>query len=115
MITYVFCNIVTNKVLQRKIKILGRTKDKEAYYIVLIEGLGATREYGSNGIVVFTISKLVCNQMKCVYQVKKERLKQLHGKSNNIVRQFQIFSIRHCENANKMPGDLSVGQCQLKI
>ena len=68
--------------------ILERTTNNEEYYIALIEGLGIAREYGSNGIVVFTNSKLVCNQMKAMYQVKKERLKQLHGKLNNIVGQF---------------------------
>ena len=41
-----------------------------------------------------------------MYQVKKEKLKQLPGKANNIVRQFQFFSIRHCENVNKMYGDI---------
>ena len=59
LITYVICNIVTNKVLQRKMNILGRKTNNEAYYIALIEGLGTTREYGSNGIVVFTNSELV--------------------------------------------------------
>ena len=87
----------------------GRTKNVEAYYIALIEDLGTTREYGSNGIVVFTNSEVVCNQMKGVYQVKKERLKQLHGKENNIVSQFNFFGIRHCANVNKMPGDLLCG------
>ena len=102
-------NIATNKVLQRKMNISGRTINNEEYYIALIEGLGTTREYGSNGIVVFTNSELVCNQMKGVYQVKNERLKKLHGKANNIVSQFQSFSIRHCANVNKMSGDLLCG------
>ena len=47
--------------------------------------------------------------MNGVYQVKMERLKHLHGKANNIVRQFQIFSIRHCANFNKIYGDLLCG------
>ena len=109
MITYVIYNIFTSKVLQRKMNIPRRRKNNEAYYIALIEGLGKIREYGSNGIVVFTNSKLVCNQMKCVYQVKKEMLKQLHGKENNIVRQFQCFSIRHCANVNKISSALLCG------
>ena len=53
VIAYVLCNIVNNKVLQRKMNIPRRTKNIEAYYIVLIEGLGTTRNCGSNGIVVF--------------------------------------------------------------
>ena len=61
MITYVLCNIVTNKVLQRKMNILKRTTIKEAYYIALIEDFRTYTEYGSNGIVVFTSSEFVCN------------------------------------------------------
>ena len=66
-----------------------RTTKNEAYYIAFIEGLVTSREYGSNGILVFTNFELVYNQMKGVYQVKKESLKQLNAKVNNIVRQFQ--------------------------
>ena len=94
MITYVFSNTTTSKVIQRKMNIAGRKTNNEAYYIALIEGLGIAMEYGSNGIVVFTNSELVCNQMNDVYQVKKERLKELHGLENNTVSQFQFFSIR---------------------
>ena len=75
VITYVLSNIATSKVVQRKMNIPGRTTNNEAYYIGLIEGLGTTMEYGSIGIVVFTNSELVCNQMNGVCQVKKERLK----------------------------------------
>ena len=63
VITYVLSNIVTIKVIQRKMNIPGRTKKNEAYYIALIEGLRTAREYGSNRIVVFTNYELVCNQM----------------------------------------------------
>ena len=115
MITYVLFNIATSEVIQRKMNILGRITNNEAYYIALIEGLGTTREYGSNGIVFFTNSELVCNQMKGVYQVKKERLKQLHGKANNIVSQFQFFSITHCTNVNKMSADLLCGEIPISI
>lgn len=83
------CNIVTNKFVQRKRNVPRKTKNNEEYYIALIEGLGKSREYGSNGIVVFTNSELVCNEMKGVYQVKKERLKPLHGEAKNVVSQFQ--------------------------
>ena len=114
VITYVLSDIVTIKVVQRKMNIPGRTTNNEAYYIALIEGLGTAREYRSNGIVVFTNSKLVCNQMKDMYQVKKETLKQLHLKSNNIVSQFQFLSIRHCTNVNKMSVDLLCGAMRIQ-
>ena len=114
VITYVFSNIANSKVIQRKMNILGRTTNNEAYYIGLIEGLGTTMEYGSNGIVFFTNSELVCNQMNGVCQVKKERLKELHGITNNIVIQFQFFSIRHCKNVNKMSVDLLCGEMKIQ-
>ena len=60
MIMYVISNTTTSKVVQMKMNILGRTTN-EVYYIGLIEGLGTMMEYGSNGIVVFTNSELVCN------------------------------------------------------
>ena len=87
MITYVLSNIATSKVVQRKMNIPGRTTNNESYYIALIEDLGTTMEYGSNGIVFFTTYELVCNQMNGVCQVKKERLKELHEIANNIVIQ----------------------------
>ena len=107
MITYVL--FATSKFIQRKMNIPGRTTNNKAYYIRLIEGLGTAMEYGSNGIVVFTNIELVCNQMNGVYQVKKERLKELHGIANNIVSQFHFFNIRHCKNVNKMFADLLCG------
>ena len=102
-------NITTSKVVQRKINIPGRTTNNEAYYIGLIEGLGTAMKYGSNEIVFFTNFELVCNQMNGMCQVKKERLKELHVIANNIVSQFQFFSIRHCTNVNKMYVDLLHG------
>ena len=59
VITYVLSNIATRKFVQRKMNIPGRTKNNEAYYIGLIEGLGKTMEHGSNGIVVFTNYELL--------------------------------------------------------
>lgn len=109
MITYVLSNIATSKVVQRKMNIPRRTTNNEAYYIGLIEGLGTTMKYGSNGLVVFTNSELVCNQMNGVCQVKKERLKELHGIAYNIVSQFQFFIIGHCTNVNKMFAELLRG------
>ena len=91
VITYVFSNIVTIKVIQRKINIPEITKNNKANYISLIKGLGTNMEYGSNGIVVFTNSELVCNQMNSVYQVNKERLKELHGIAIILLANFNIL------------------------
>ena len=52
--------------------------------------------------------------MKDVYQVKKKRLKQLHGKEKNIVRELQIFTLRHCANVNRMSDDLLCGEMPIQ-
>ena len=52
--------------------------------------------------------------MNNLYQVKKERLEELHEIANNIVSQFQFFSIRHCTNVNKMFADLLCGAMQIQ-
>lgn len=78
-----------NKVIERKRNVPRRTTNNVAYYIAFIEGLGKSREYGYNGILVFTNSKLTCNHMKGAYQVKKEKLKPLHGEEKHIASQFQ--------------------------
>ena len=46
VITYVLSNNAASKFVQRKMNILGRTTNNEAYYIGLIEGLGTMMEYG---------------------------------------------------------------------
>ena len=109
MITYVLYNSPMNKALKRKGNVPGRKTNNEAYYIALIEGIGNSREYGSNVIVFFTIFELVCRQMKGMYQDKKENLKQLHKNNNNIVNQFQSFIISHCANVNMISSDLFYG------
>ena len=52
--------------------------------------------------------------MNGVYQVNKERLKELHGIENNNVSQFQFFSIRHSTNVNKMSADILRGAMQIQ-
>ena len=53
VITYVLSNIVTRKVVQRKMNIPGRTTNNVAYY------MRTTMEYGPNRIVVFNNYELV--------------------------------------------------------
>ena len=75
IITYVLHNKALNHILQIKREFYGRNTNKEAYCILLVEGMKTTTKYGANDIVVFTNSELICNQMKGIYQVRKDNLK----------------------------------------
>jgi len=89
--------------------VCGRTTNNEAYYIALIEGLKSAKNYGANDIAVFTNSELICNQMKGMYQVKKENLKQLYREARIMVAQFHCFTITHHSNIRRMSTDLLSG------
>ena len=78
IIEYVLRNNFLNDAFQRKREIRGRTTNNEAYYIVLIEGLKIAKMYSANDICVYTNSELLCNQMKGLYQVRKNNLISLH-------------------------------------
>ena len=73
--------------------------------IALIEGLQIEGKHGANDIRVFTNSKLVCNQMKGTYKVKKEHLKLLHREARIIASQFDSFTINHHRNIDRMSND----------
>jgi len=47
--------------------------------------------------------------MKWVYQVKNEKLKQLHREEKIISSEFQSFRIRHCANINRISSDILYG------
>ena len=68
-IYYLFHNQETNHVLQNRREVSGKTSNNEAYYIVLVEGLKATKEHGAKNIAVVTNSMLICNQMNGEYKV----------------------------------------------
>ena len=93
IITYVIHNQALNHVLQNKKGVSGRTPNNETYYIVLVEGIKATKKHGANNIAVVTNYELVSNQVKGIYKVRKDNLKPLHREAKTIANQFHTFTI----------------------
>jgi ribonuclease HI len=110
---FVLRNKALNRVLQSRREVYGRTTNNEAYYISLIEGMKTTKKYGVNDIVVFTNSELICNQMKGIYQVRKDNLKPLHREARIVATQFHSFTINYHADIKRMSSDLVLEQCQL--
>jgi ribonuclease HI len=106
IIAYVLHNMALNHVLQTKREVHGKTTNNEAYYIALVEGLKEAKKYGANDIVVFTNSELICNQMKGIYQVRKDNLKPLHREARIVASQFQCFTINYHAEIKRMSSDL---------
>ena len=87
----------------------GTTTNNEAYYIALVEGLKEAKTYGANDISVYTNSELICNQMKGIYEVRKDNLKPLHKKARIATAQFQSFNIEYHGKIENMSSDLVFG------
>ena len=83
--------------------------NNEAYYIALIGGIKESKTYSVDHIFVYTNSKILCNQMKGIYQVRKENLIPLHTEGRSIVSQFHLFTINHHSNIKRMFIDLLSG------
>ena len=64
---FVLHNEALSQVYQNSRELPGITKNDEAYYHALIEGLTTTRSYGASAIVTCTNSKLITNQMIGTY------------------------------------------------
>jgi ribonuclease HI len=109
VITYVLHNKALNHVLQSQREVYGRTTNNEAYYIALVEGMKTTKKNGANDIVVFTNSELICNQMKGIYQVRKDNLKLLHREARIVAPQFHSFTINYHVDRKRMSNDLVSG------
>ena len=109
VITYVLHNKSLNHVLQSQREVYGRTTNNEAYYIALVEGLKTAKKNGANDIVVFTNSELICNQMKGIYQVRKDNLKLLHREARIVAPQFHSFTINYHAYRKRTSNDLVSG------
>ena len=88
IIAYVLVNNVSHEAFQRNWDISARTTNNEAYYVALIEGLKAAKNYGANDISFFTNSTLMCNQILGVHQVRKVNLKPLHKEAKTLLFNF---------------------------
>ena len=109
MITYVLHNKSLNDVLQSQSEVYGRTTKNQAYYIALVEGMETTKKHGANDIFFFTNSELIWNQMKGIYQARKNNLKLLHGEARIVVTQFHSFTINYHVDIKRMSNDLASG------
>ena len=106
VIYYLLHNKATHHVLQNRRELSGRTTNNEAYYIALVEGLKATKEYGAKNIAVVTNSLLICNQMNGEYKVWKDHLKLLHREAKNVATQFHTFTINYQVEVKRMCIDI---------
>lgn len=74
---------------------LGQATNNQAEYDALLRGLTAAREYGCRGLEVRMDSELIVRQMTGRYRVKNAGLKDLFGRAQQLVRQFDGVRFVH--------------------
>lgn len=76
-------------------KYLGRQTNNHAEYMALILGLRTALELGTTEIEMSADSELMVKQIKKIYRVKNERIKDLYDEATKLIARFQRASIRH--------------------
>lgn len=74
---------------------LPSATNNEAEYRAVLEGLRLARQLGAEEVVVCSDSELVVRQLRGIYQVRSEKLKELWQEVQALMRQFRRCDIRH--------------------
>jgi ribonuclease HI len=74
---------------------LGVATNNEAEYLALIDGLKAVSEWKPDRLEVFLDSKLVVEQLKGAYRVRKNELMQLYDEAKTLLGGFDDVEVTH--------------------
>ncbi len=89
------------RVLKRFSKNIGITTNNVAEYMAILTGLRTAKRIGARRVKVFSDSKLVVNQLKGAYKIKKSHLEQLYTKIKSVEKSFEQVSYNHVSRTNK--------------
>ncbi len=86
-------------------RFIGKATNNEAEYHALIDGLKAVAEWKPDRLEVYLDSKLVVEQVKGKYRVKKPHLEPLHRQATELLKQFEAFTIDYVERESNRGAD----------
>jgi ribonuclease HI len=89
---------------------LGKATNNEAEYLALIDGLKAASEWKPDRLEVFLDSKLVVEQLKGSYRVRKPELKPLYDEAKVLLGGFDDPVIEHVERERNKGADALANQ-----
>ena len=84
---------------------LGHKTNNEAEYLALIDGLRAVAEWHPDELDVYLDSKLVVEQVKGGYRVKKAALQALNKQAMDLIQGFPEWKIAHVEREKNKGAD----------
>jgi ribonuclease HI len=86
-------------------RFIGTATNNEAEYQALIDGLKAVAEWKPERLEVYLDSKLVVEQIKGTYRVKKAELQPLYKQATELLGGFEEVEIKHVERENNKGAD----------
>ncbi|RLE79399.1 MAG: ribonuclease H [Thermoprotei archaeon] len=85
----------SGRVLDKFSRFIGFGTNNEAEYRALIEALRKAMQLGAEKVELYSDSELVVNQIRGVYSVKDEKLKRLHLKCVELLKNFKEYEISY--------------------
>ncbi len=84
---------------------LGHQTNNFAEYQGLIGALEYAVKHGPKALKVISDSELLVRQIKGIYKVKNETLKDLHARAKELIAQLEWFSIGHALREHNQEAD----------
>ena len=84
---------------------LGHQTNNFAEYQALIAALEYAVEHGPKALKVVSDSELLVRQIKGIYKVKNQALKDLHARAKELIAQLDWFSIGHAMREHNQEAD----------
>jgi len=85
----------SGRVLDKFSKFIGFGTNNEAEYHALIEALRRAVKLGAERVELYSDSELLVRQVKGVYSVRDEKLKRLHLKCLQLLKNFKEYKIAY--------------------
>ena len=86
-------------------QVIGTATNNVAEYRGLMAGLQAAADLGIRRLTVFGDSKLVIEQMKGVWKVRAEGLRELHADARALARGFESVTFAHVRRDGNAEAD----------
>ena len=99
-----------NKNIEIKGKYLGSSTNNNAEYEAIILGLELALRHGITTLDCFLDSELVVRQIKGIYKVKNENLKELFNKVKILENKFEKITFTHVLRALNKEADAIVNK-----
>jgi ribonuclease HI len=96
------------EILEERGERIGSATNNVAEYRALLLGIERARELGADEVEIVGDSELVVRQVKGEYKVKDAGLKPLHQQAQQVLRDFDRWSIRHVRREDNEAADLLV-------